>query len=225
MDFGKMFQTWLRVLISPGETVFEEERQSEQATFATVFIWIGIATFISAIFGTLSFWVGLQTSRAVLNSDMLAQMPVELAQAYRQMFVLIDEAGPAIAGLVFCTSLFLRPISFFVVSLIWFGLAKLFGGTGEFEEQTYLLATFIAPTMIIDSVFSVVPYLGSCVSFLLLIYRLVLTYFVLKVSHRLTSGKTLGVILVLVVAVVLLFVCCGALFFLMTLAGFANSGF
>ena len=29
MDFAGMFQTWLNVLTRPGESVFEEERQSE----------------------------------------------------------------------------------------------------------------------------------------------------------------------------------------------------
>jgi hypothetical protein len=78
-------------------------------------------------------------------------------------------------------------------------LAKLFGGTGEFEEQSYLLATFSAPLTIVSSVLGVIPLAGPCLSFFLGIYQLVLTYFAMKVSHNMTSGRALGVVLTVII--------------------------
>jgi len=193
MNIAGLFQTWLKVLTRPGEEVFAEERQQENATFVTAFVGIGIAALISAIFKGLALWLSLfvfQPSAA----EVTAGFPPEMAEIYIQLMAQLTDAAPAITGLVFCGTLILTPIGFFIGSLIWFGLAKLFGGSSDFEEQTYLLATFTAPIIIVSSIVGIVPYLSLCITFLLFIYRLVLTYFALKVAHNLTSGRASGVI-------------------------------
>jgi hypothetical protein len=47
--------------------------------------------------------------------------------------------------------------------------------------------------MIVNGVIGLVPFLGGCISFLVFIYQLVLTYFAVKVVHRLGTGQAIVV--------------------------------
>lgn len=226
MDFGGMFQTWLNVLTKPGEAVFEEERQSENATYATTFIWIAIAAVIAAVFSVLASLVGgLVGGGASVLGPLMDQLPPEVGEQYAQFFALSAGTGAAALGTAFCLTFILTPIFFFVGSLIYFVIAKLLGGTGEFEEQSYLLATFYAPLLVVNSVIGIVPILGGCVSFFIWIYQLVLSYFALKVSHNLSSGRALAAVLIPLFVVILLFACCFGLIFFGIFASLADSGF
>ncbi len=146
-----------------------------------------------------------------------------MAQQFGDILVMGASTGIVALSLVFCATLILAPLGFFIGSLIYFGIAKLFGGTGEFEEQSYLLATFTAPIMIVNGVIGIIPFIGGCITFFISIYQLVLTYYALKVSHNLTSGKALGVILV-PVAIGLLIACCVLALFFAAISSFIESG-
>ena len=86
------------------------------------------------------------------------------------------------------------PIGFLVGTAIYFVIAKLLGGTGDFGRYAYLNASFSAPLTILSSIISVIPVLG-CISIFIGIYQLVLTYYSTKVEHNLTSGRALIVVL------------------------------
>jgi hypothetical protein len=194
MDFSGMFQTWINVLTKPGEATFEAERHGPNATLSAAIIWIVIAGFISAIFGVISMAISSLMGGGVSMMEKIAQssdLPPEAAQ----FFAMSAGGGIAVIGMIFCLTLIFVPVGFLIGSGIYFLIAKLFKGTGSFEEQTYLLATFTAPIMVINAAISIIPFLGGCVGFIIAIYQLVLTYFALKVSHNLTSGKAIGVIL------------------------------
>ena len=77
---------------------------------------------------------------------------------------------------------------------------------GEYGRYAYLNATFTAPLTILSALLGVVPILG-CLSFVLYIYQLVLTYYVTKVEHELSSGRALIVVLAPVIFVMLLLAC------------------
>ena len=80
MDFGGMFKTWLNVLTRPGEEVFEEERQSENATFATTFIWIAIAAVIAAIFSVFSALISITFNIGSNLDRILAEIDPTIAE-------------------------------------------------------------------------------------------------------------------------------------------------
>ncbi|RME44184.1 MAG: YIP1 family protein [Caldilineae bacterium] len=219
MDFGAMFQTWINVLTRPNEETFQEERQKSHATLTTALIWIAVAAFIAAIFSIIGSLVGAALGGgASLIQGFLNQ--ADVPPEVRQQLLPLLGGGAAVAGgglfAAFCTALILAPIGFLIGSAIYWVVAKLFGGEGSFEEQTYLLATFSAPLMVVNGVVSVVPYLGGCVSFLISLYQLVLSYFAIKVSHDLTPGKAIAVI-ILPVAVVFICVICLAVVMLLVL--------
>ncbi|MCP4196682.1 MAG: hypothetical protein GY762_05970, partial [Proteobacteria bacterium] len=76
-----------------------------------------------------------------------------------------------------------------------------------FAIQTYLLASFSAPLVVIASLLSIVPLVGSCLVALVVLYGLALTFFALDVAHDLDPGKTLIALFVSVIAGGLVFVC------------------
>jgi len=230
MDFNAMFQTWLNVLTRPGEEVFQEEKQKEQATINTALIWVVISAVIAAIFsvfaGLISAVFNVGTGMAPFL-DQLEQMdPMAAEQLGPLLGMGAEAAGFGFAAIMttFCLTLILAPIGFLISSGIYFVVAKLFGGTGEFEEQTYLLATFTAPMTIVNSVISLVPLLGLCISFFLFIYQIVLTFFAIKVSHNLTTGRAVGVVLI-PIAIFLLVICCIAFFVGSIIGGLAGADF
>lgn len=226
MDFGAMFQTWIKVLTKPGEEVFLEERQSEYANLKTAIIWIIVAGIIAAIFGAIGSMIAgaLGTGAGVLESVLSnVDMPYEARQ--QLMGIVAGNAAGAGAGIfgALCGTFFIVPIFFLIGSAIYFAIAKMFGGEGDFEEQTYLLATFTAPITILNAVIGIIPFLGGCVTFFISIYQLVLTYFAIKASHNLTSGKAL---LTVLVPVLVLFLCaiCGIGAVVATIIAAAGAG-
>ncbi len=223
MDFSGMFQTWMNVLTKPGEATFEVERHSPNAKLSTALIWIVIAAFILAIFSALSVVVSSLLGGGASMMQMIAQqsdLPPEVAA---QMAAMAAGGGIAAIGLAFCYALIFAPVGFLIGSGIYFLIAKLFKGTGSFEEQTYLLATFIAPLTIISGAVSIIPFLGGCVGFIIGIYQLVLTYYALKVAHNLTSGKAIGVVLIPILIVVLCAGCGLAAVFITVLSAASQS--
>ena len=93
-----------------------------------------------------------------------------------------------------CTSLFVAPVGFLIGSGIYWIIAKLLGGTGSYGEQTYLLATFAAPLMIVNGLLNLIPLCGGLAIFLVLIYYLVLAYFALQVAHDFSGNKALATV-------------------------------
>ncbi len=226
MDFGAMMQTWINVLTHPGEAVFQEERAKPQATLANAIIWIIVAGVIAAIFAAIGAAVsGALGTGASLTQTIINQMDLPPEARQEMMTALAARtAGTGVGAFgAMCMTLFVVPIAFLLGSGIYFVLAKMFGGTGYFSEQTYLLATFSVPIIVINAVISVVPYLGGCVTFFISIYQLVLTYFAIKVSHNLSSGKAIMTILIPILVV---FACimCGFAVMFVTILGAAGLG-
>jgi hypothetical protein len=75
------------------------------------------------------------------------------------------------------------PISLLVGSIIYYIIAKLLGGKGTFERQTFLLGAITYATYVI----LLIPIVG----FLAILWDLVVIFFVLKEAHGLDDLKTL----------------------------------
>lgn len=209
MDFAAAFQTWMNVLTNPGEEVFEQERQSSNANLVTALIWIVIAAFVLAFFSVISTvvssFVGGGTSMMTMMIEQM-DLPPDLRNQMMQQMAMSGGLGVMAIGVTFCYALIFAPLGFLISSGIYFLLAKLFGGTGNFEMQSYLLATFMAPLYMVTAVVSVIPCLGGLLSLVISIYQLVLSYFAIKVCHNISSGAAAGVVLI-PVAVFLLCIC------------------
>ncbi len=210
MDFAAMFQTWINVLTKPGEATFQEELEKPHATLGSALIWIVIAAVITAVLSVISVLVGSLFSggSSIMQSMMGSDIPPEMA-AQMAAFT-----GASIGiGIVFAFvgALILAPLGFLFGSAIYFLLAKIVGGQGDFERHTFALATFSAPLLIVNGALGIIPILGGCVSFLVYIYQIVLTYFAMKVAHNLSSGMAL---LVALVPLIIGLICAAAIFFI-----------
>jgi hypothetical protein len=90
--------------------------------------------------------------------------------------------------------------------LIFVG-ARFFGGKGEFGAQSYLQSLYFVPLGIVQVAVAFVPKVGTVLSAILSIYSLVLGVRAVKVSHKLTTGRAIGALLVPIVFVFVLAGC------------------
>lgn len=207
MDFGSMFQTWVKVLTSPGEEVFVTEKAKPSATLQTGLLWIFLAAVVAAILGFIQ--VQLFASSLGGMEAMLRQMdlPPEAQAQFDAM--LSSGALSGMMGGASLSSIITIPIFFVIGVGILHLVASLLGGQGRFGRYAYLNATYSAPITILSAILSFIPIAGGCVAFLLSIYQLALTYFATKVEYSLSNGRAIIVVLVPLIAVFLLAACVG----------------
>jgi MFS family permease len=187
---NSVLQTWRKALTQPNEQTFVEISSSPEAKATTAYLWVFVASLIQ-IFLT-----------ALVQSQLLG--------TYADQFGLGDTFGPrsglvstlvgaicgAPLGAVVVTLFF--AISVFIVQWI----AKMFGGTGTADRLAYAMAAIIAPYTIISgiaSLFSIVPYVGWCVTTIFALaglYVLALEIMAVKGVNQISWGAAIGSVLI-----------------------------
>lgn len=200
MDVNATLQSWINVLTHPGEAAFAEEQSKPQANFTTAIIWMVIAGVVTGIAGWLSFNLFGGASGMMAMVEQM-NLPPEVAEQARQMF-----ANGVMGGAGF-SAIISTPLFFFIGAAIFYLIGRVLGGSGDLGRYSYLLASFQAPIGILSALLNIVPVVGACVSAILALYSLVLTYFATKVGLNLSSGKAIAVILIPVILLILLAFC------------------
>ncbi len=200
MDIGSWFQTWLNITTRPGEPAFEEERAKPQANITTAAIWVGLAALVAGIFAMIQGAMAVRQFQAMGGvQGILGQfnLPPEVMDQVNQLPAgLIPGMGTPGVGIgALITGILSAIISFIIFAGVLQLVAKLLGGTGSFSKYTYLLAAIYVPVTLVSSVLGIVPLLGGCISFILWIYQLVLAYYATRVEHKLSSGRSIIVVL------------------------------
>lgn len=216
MDINATLQTWINVLTHPSEATFAEEQSKPQANFTTAIIWMVITGVIAGIMGWLSFTLFFGSGNGFLTMLDQMNLPPEVDQQMREMLssgMMGNMAGGSAFG-----SIVMTPIFFLLGTGLFYLIGRLFGGRGDLGRYAYLLASFQAPIGIIGAVLGLVPVAGTCLSVILSIYGLVLTYFATKVELNLTSGRAIGVILTPLILFFALMIC-----FAVTMFGLISS--
>lgn len=201
MNFGSMFQTWMKVLTNPGAEVFLAEREKPSATLTTGLVWIILAALVTALLGLLR--TQLVASSLDGLAEMVDLMPPEL-RGFMEMALNND-------SFVSLSSIIITPIFFIIGVGILHLVASVLGGRGQFGRYAYLNATFAAPLAMISSLLGFVPVVGGCLGGILTIYGWVLTYFATKVEYGLSDGRAIVVVLAPILAVVVLVLCVAVL--------------
>ncbi len=190
-----MYHTWVNAVTKPSETTYREEVKEAHATLSTALIWVFIASVMLGVLSAVAILVnGLLFNTPMMMGTMFgnSNMPSEVNEQFGQMML-------ATIGINLVFSLILTPIitpiAFMIGSAIYFVIAKLLGGVGDFEKHTYILATFSAPLLVVNGALSIIPVLGGCISIVVYIYQAVLTYFAFKSVHELSAGKAILVAL------------------------------
>lgn len=182
----ELFESWIAVLTKPSEATFDAQQPKADLTKAVVGVLIAgvVSGVISAIL------VLIFGAAGVLGGGG------------------IGSAAAGVAGAIF--SLIFTPIfavvGVLVGSAILLAFARIFGGTGTYTVQTYLISLFYAPLSIVTTIFGRIPILGALISLAVGIYEIVLITWAIKSTHRVTTGRAVLIWLVpgLIIGVIVL---------------------
>jgi Yip1 domain len=106
----------------------------------------------------------------------------------------------AISGLelifIIFFAIIIIPIGFFVITGIYYLLARAFGGKGTFLAQSYSLLLITVPLGILMALLNLIPVLGSLAGLGVDVYITILSILMIIGVHRLSGGKASAVILI-----------------------------
>jgi hypothetical protein len=188
-SFDELPTLWLK-LFQMTEEFFAREAPSAsgKSTFLSVLVLAGVTAVFSAI-------------SALIGGGIAAALGTVEAQG----------ASVVQAALTsFCGGILSTVIGFYLGSGIFYVLARIFGGQGDFSTQSYLLSLFEVPLGIVVAVLSLVsaiPVAGTCIAGIASLgvsaYTLILLVRALKVAHDMTTGRVVTAVLVPVVILLL----------------------
>jgi hypothetical protein len=194
-----VFQIWTRALTKPNEQTYATLAASPKATATTAFLWMFIASLIQFFLSTL-------VQRQMFNN--MQRYGLDVSQFGNRGGV-----GAILIGLI-CVAPVLAAFSTLVFAIMvalmqW--LARMFGGTGTYDQLAYALAAIAAPLTILGGIlglFGAIPYVGLCfglIGFLVGIYILVLQLMAIKGVNHIGWGGAIGAYFIPILA--LAFIC------------------
>lgn len=164
---------WRDAITKPSDQTFARIVQSPNAKLTTALLWVFLGSLVNALFGSL---VQGPIVRQIMQNSGLSGSELP-GMAGRGLIAVLCGAP---IGAVISVVLFVVVVG--IVQLI----AKMFGGRGTFEQLAYAIAAIVVPFTLINSLFTLlaaIPYVVYCagiVSFLLLIYVVVLEVMAVK---------------------------------------------
>ena len=187
---------WMQVVTKPNEQTFVEIASSPNAKTSTAFLWVFIGSLVNSFI--------LYLAQGALISSMLSDF----------------NNGNALGGgmgISFISAICGAPVAA-VVSMLFFAIftgviqwvAKMFGGTGTFEQLAYTFAAITVPFNLISGILGLlaaIPYIGFCfgiLAFGLVIYVIVLEVMAVKGVNQFGYGAAAGSVFIpgLVVGVI-----------------------
>lgn len=190
---------WRDALTRPSEQTFARIARSPNAKSTTAFLWIFLGSLISSLLALPAQGVLM---RQILQNSGLGDQGFPAATAGGIGSVI---CGAPIAAVI---SVVIFAIVVGVVQL----LARMFGGTGTFDQLAYAIASIVTPFYLVSGVIgllSAIPYAGACfgiLGFFLALYVLVLEVMAVKGVNQFGWGQAIGSMLLPVFAIA----CCFA---------------
>ncbi len=166
----------------------------------------GLNTLVGVIVYAVVITVNSMMTTALTFSETMSKIPLEYTE------FMPDSSTILLISL--CGGLIGTPLTFYIGNGILFGIAKLFGGRGEYAVQTYLQSLYIVPLGIITLVLyliSLVPILGNFIYYPVLfgvsIFGIILSVRSIKATHDFTTGRAVLVVIAPMIVVFALFAC------------------
>lgn len=142
-----------------------------------------------------------------------------IAGAINAAAVLLTLSSTAFSAILSLLLVILMPIILIISLLIGSGiiylLAKLFGGKGDYNTQTYLFSLYQAPILLLTTLVAFIPLVGWAINVAIAAYSLYLLTLALKETHKYSTSRAVATWLVpslLLIAIV--FVAVAAVAFL-----------
>jgi len=104
----------------------------------------------------------------------------------------------------FVSSLIGTPLRFLIVAAVLYFAARMMKGTGTFEQTAWVLSTFYAPLLIVQSLH--IPLLGGLIGLVASIYSIYLIYLTLQAVHRLDGTNAIVAMLLSVGIAIVVFI-------------------
>lgn len=214
MDLRSSIEVWQRVLLSPNEETYREELDRPYANMSTAVIWLFAAGLISVLVWILIFLILDPFSQSLdFAAEIWTQLGLSEAET-AEMVAQMEETTPVTMLFMLCSFLFGIPL----ITIIWSGLlwvmAKILDGSGSFEKQTFLISAIVTPLIILGMIFYIIPFIGFVLIIAFNLYIIYLTFFAMRAVHGLSGGRVTTAVLT-PLAGLFLFLCCGAVLWLM----------
>jgi hypothetical protein len=181
-------EVWTAAVAQPSVKTYAQLSDHPDASSGRAFIWIVASAAISYAFSLI-----IELVVGALDSTLLL---LALVCGFPIVAILVTVAFAINSG---------------VTQLV----ARVLGGTGTYDQLTYVLAAYIAPLTIFTSVLSTLPVLRF-LNVALWIYGLVLNVISVKAVHRFGWGRAIASSLAITM-VALFLAACAAVFFLVLL--------
>ena len=176
----KYFEIWKDALTKPKETF---AKQAKKGGIREALMHSALGGLIQGLLlaATLALLPGYSSLGAIAGSAFIAVMAV--------VMIIVSPIASMISVLI--------------ISGVFYLFAKLFGGNGTYDKQTYLYAIFYAPLAVISSVLALIPaimmfvpgltmvstVLGMTIRLLVFVYTVYLLTLALKEVHKYSTGK------------------------------------
>ena len=182
--FSSWFSTWMEAITKPNQQTFAKMAASPNAKMTTAFLWVFLGSLVN-------FFVASLVQGAIMGQMM-------------QQFGLENMPGSAFGGGLL-SAICGAPVGA-VISVVFFAMftgvvqwvAKMFGGTGTFEQLAYVFAAITVPVTLVSSVltlFAAIPFIGLCfglAGFAVGIYVIVLEVLAIQGVNQLGVGQAVG---------------------------------
>ena len=202
MDFKKMFDLWKKVITQPARTFKQQRKKANLSEGAKHIVVAGV---ISGVIATLLGLAGLS------------------AMGMENLFGLAVWGTAGLLALVIILPI-MGIIGWLINSGIFYVISLLLGGKGNYTLQSYLIALYSAPIMVITYLFIAIPILGWVILFLISIYSLYLLTLALKETHKFSTGRAVLVwLLPIIIVVVLILIFAVAILGMLLAAGLGSS--
>jgi hypothetical protein len=191
----------------PNAATFEEIAAQSGASAGKAFLWAALASLVSALFGAISQTVGAGQSMEMMREF----MPPEIAREIPMGGGGGVGIGAAICGAPLGAIVGVIIFAITVALILW--VAKMFGGSGEFDKLAYTFAAIMVPIAAVNAVLALlgmIPFIGllfGLVSFAVSFYSLVLRVFAVQAVTGLDTGKSAASV-ILPALVFFIFICC-----------------
>jgi len=182
--FSSWLTTWMEAITKPNERTFTKLAASPNAKMSTAFLWVFIGSLVNVFAASL------------VQGAVMGRMMEQFGY---------DSLPRTLFGGGFISAICGAPVGA-VVSVLFFAMftgvvqwvAKMFGGTGTFEQLAYVFAAITVPFTLASTVFSLfaaIPYIGLCFVFLafgLAVYVIILELMAVKGVNQFGWGQAAG---------------------------------
>ena len=182
--FSSWLSTWMDAVTKPNEQTYINIASSPNAKTTTAFLWVFISSLISVFIASLA--------QGAIMGRMMQDFGVDgFSSGGAGVSIISAICGAPVGALV--SVLF---FAIFTGVVQW--VAKMFGGTGTFEQLAYVFAAISVPFTLTSSVLTLlgaIQYVGVCfgiLGFAVAIYAIVLELMAIKAVNGFGWGPAAG---------------------------------